>query len=118
MSRDCIDLNERFGVKYRITKDPSATRGGRFDPWMLQIPCAGRGVTIYPHDSERLAVEVDYHPRIALRLAALPGVTIHQYGDQERTFLFAVDLFNAVARIVKPHKRRALTTEQKANLVS
>ena len=48
---ECINLNEHFGTRYRITFDAaydSRTRPpAKLDPWMMQIPCQ-RGV-MYPY---------------------------------------------------------------------
>jgi hypothetical protein len=75
-----------------------------------------RGVVIYPAGGDRLAVEVDYHPHVARRLAAIPGVELWQDGDREKTFVFPVELFDVVAAVVQPRKRRRptnLTPEQR-----
>ncbi len=113
---DCINLFETFGDKYRITwdsaYDPNHVPVGKRDPWMMQIPCAGRGVVIFPHGRTVLAIEVDRHPGIAAQLSAITGVRLHQCGDAERTFVFDVSLFDQVARIVRPRKRRTLTELQ------
>src|SRR5262249_27981437 len=63
---------------------------------------------------DRLAVEIDYRPMTARRVAEIPGVELWQDGDHEKTFLFHIDLFPAVAAIVRPRKRRrrALPPEQ------
>jgi hypothetical protein len=110
----CIDLRERFGDPYKIGHDEAAaTWGERREPWMQTIPC--RLGMIYPHGGIRLAVEVDHHPGAARKLAAIPGITIHQDGGwhREMTFLFHVDLFDAVAKIVRPRRRRRLAAEQR-----
>jgi hypothetical protein len=112
---DCVNLRERFGADYRITFDdcydsfhvPRAC----LDPWMMQIRCRG-GVTIYPHGGDLLAVEVDYHRYLAKRLAAIPGVTLHQDGGNEKTFPLA--LFEQVAALVRPRRKRKLSLEQRA----
>src|SRR5262245_30299507 len=49
-------------------------------------------------------------PRV---LAAL-GIALHEDGDQDKTFLFPVERFQEVAKIVKPLRRPALTGEQRA----
>ena len=108
MNTACIDLVARFGGEYRISRDPAAE--GRTDPWMAQIPCQ-RGI-IYPHGGDMLAVEVDGRPITAGKLAAL-GLTLHQDGDREKTFLFPVEGFPEVAAIVLPRKRRRQTPEQR-----
>ncbi len=109
----CIDLAARFGRDYRLGHDEAAaTWGERRDPWMRTLLCQ-RGM-IYPFGGDRLAVEVDHHPGVARAVGAIPGVVLWQDGDHEKTFLFHVDLFDAVAALVKPRKRRRchLTTEQ------
>lgn len=110
------NVQERFGDSYKISFDPAAESwGGRKDPAMMQISC--RRGTIYPHGGDMLAVEVDYRRRTAKAVAELPGVRLHQDGDQEKTFLFPVELFGQVAAIGKPRKRRQLTEEQRLALV-
>jgi hypothetical protein len=109
----CIDLRERLGERYRIGFDEAAVNGNT--PWMQTIPC--RFGTIYPHGNENLAVEVDGHNRIAKQVAAIPGVVLHQDGDDEKTFVFPVSLFDKVAAIVEPKRVKRLTDEQKAKLV-
>jgi hypothetical protein len=114
---DCVNLRETFGERFRIAFDPAYDHRGvpraKLDPWMMTIPCQG-GITIYPHGGELLAVEVDYHPGIAKKLAAVEGVRLHQNGDGEKTFTFPVGLFDGIAGIVKPKRRRRLTDAQRA----
>ena len=113
----CVNLLEVFGRDYKVTFDPAydSRRVPRrcLDPWMLQLPCRGRGVTIYPFEGSRLAVEVDGRPGLAKKLAALPGVGLWQDGDGETTFLFDVARFEAVAAVVRPRKRRRLPEGQR-----
>jgi hypothetical protein len=80
---------------------------------MMQLPCRGRGVTIYPHGGDRLAVEVDGRPGLIKKLAAIPGVVLLQNGDGEKTFLFKVALFGPVAAVVRPRQRRRLPEGQR-----
>src|SRR5262249_31645267 len=96
--------------KYRIRWD-EADESGHTDPWMMTIPC--RLGIIYPHGGDVLAVEVDGHPVIAKRLAAIDGVKLWQDGEDEETFLFHVDLFNLVAAVVLPKRKSQLTDEQR-----
>ena|SRR5437870_9610312 len=116
-----INLQRQFGDKYRISYDPcydvKGTRRATRDPWMMQIPCR-RGVTIFPHSDTLLAVELDRHNGLAKRIASLPGVQVHQDGEQEKTILFPVCDFDTVAAIVQPKKRRILTEEQKERLAA
>jgi hypothetical protein len=110
----CVNLAARFGQDYKITHDPAArTRRQKPDPWLMQLPCRGKGVTIYPHGGDRLAVEVDGRPGLAKQLVAVPGVELRQDGDEEKTFLFDVALFRPVAAVVRPRRRRRLPEGQR-----
>jgi hypothetical protein len=111
---DCVNLQEHFGADYKITWDPAHLPRESPDPWLMQIPA--RYGAIFPHGGELLAVEIDGHARVAARVRALLGVTIHQNGDSEWTFLFNVDQFDAVAAIVGPRRRRQLTEADRARL--
>jgi hypothetical protein len=113
MTPTCINLRERFGEKYRIGFEEAAEN--RNDPWMMTIPC--RFGTIHPNGGENLAIEVDGHPRIAKKVGAIPGIVLHQDGDDEKTFVFPTDLFDQVAAIVEPKQVKRLTDEQRARLV-
>jgi hypothetical protein len=110
-----VNLLERFGDRFRVTWDPAydPKHVREKDVWMMQLPCAGQGVTIYPHGGNTLAVEVDYRPSICRKLEAL-GLQLHQDGDGEKTYLFEMSRFDEVAEIVKPRRRRQchLTPEQ------
>jgi hypothetical protein len=69
-------------------------------------------VTLYPFGGTKLAAEVDRRPSIAAKLSALEGLKLHQDGATEKTFLFDVSLFEAVAAIVKPKRQRVLSEKQ------
>ncbi len=108
------NLRALFGDRYRVTLEPAATcRAKKADRWLMQIPCRGKGVTVYPHGDGLLAVECDHRRFLAKKLVAL-GLRLHQDGDEEKTFVFPVEIFDKVARIVKPLRRRVLTDEQRA----
>jgi hypothetical protein len=116
----CINLAQMFSDRYRIGHDEAAiTWGERRDPWMMTIPCAGRGLTIYPQGGTTLALECNCRPGIARQVAATPGVRIHQDGGMAggMTFLFDVSLFEQVAEIVKPRRRRRLSEEERARRI-
>lgn len=110
-----INLKERFGKRYRIAfdgaYDPRNRPKDKLDPWAMEIPCE-RG-TIYPHGGNDLAVMVDYRPVTARKLATIPGVALVQDGNHEKTFVFDVGLFAAVAEIVKPRRKRQITEDQR-----
>jgi hypothetical protein len=82
---------------------------------MMTIPC--RAGTIYPHSAEMLAIELDGHPKIAKQVAKIPGIVLHQDGDNEKTLLFPVGLFDEVAALIEPKKVRRLGEEQREKLI-
>jgi hypothetical protein len=103
--------------KYQVGLDPAAlTLAERRDPWLRTIPC--RFGTIYPFGEGLLAVDVEHHPKKASQLAGIPGVRLHQDGDGEKTFLFPVDLFEKVARVVRPRRKYQSSPCQLANLMA
>lgn len=119
----CLNLVELFGKTLRTGWDPayipdyqSVPKRCR-DPWLMTIPCRG-GIVIYPYGGNRLAVEIDHHGILAKRVAQIPGVICTQNGEREKTYVFDLSLFDQVAAIVKPKKRRILTPEQRAKLLS
>ena len=110
-----INLLEWFSKRYRVSYDQAYNPKGKprscLDPWMMQIE--GRYGTVYPYGGEVLCLEIDRHVKLANRIANLPGVTVHQEGDDERTLLFDVSLFEKVARLVKLKRRRRLSEKQR-----
>jgi hypothetical protein len=113
MTPTCINLRERFRQQYRTGFDQAAEN--RNDPWMMTIPC--RWGTIYPHGAEMLALELDCHPKVAKQVAAILGIVLHQDGNEEKTFLFPVGLFDQVVALVEPKRVRRLSEEHKAKLL-
>jgi hypothetical protein len=112
----CPDLKQLYGDQYRLAHDPVArTRSERADPWLVTIPC--RFGTIYPHGRGHLAVELDYHPGKARQVAQIKGVQLSQDGDHEQTYVFPVELFDQVAAVVRPYRRRRVSPVSQANLV-
>jgi hypothetical protein len=101
-------------VCYRDPAQPHIPPESRDDPWYYQIPC-DFGI-IYPHGADTLALEIDYHNPTANRVLKIPGTRLSQDGDFEKTILFSLSLFDQVAEIVKPKRRRVLTPEQRAAL--
>jgi hypothetical protein len=114
----CINLKKRFGMKYRITFDPAYDPANRprekLDPWYMQIPC--RVGTIYPHGGAKLAVEVDGHKRVKAKLRRLGCCQLHQDGHNFGAFIFDAKDFDTVAKILRPHRKRQLSDEQREGL--
>jgi hypothetical protein len=109
---NCIDLMAMFGERYRITHDPARHPRERLDPWLMQI--RGRYGVIYPHGGDKLACEVDYHPKYAAKVQRSPGVVQTQDGTDEKTFVFPVELFDKVAEVVLPYRKPSCTAEDLA----
>lgn len=105
-----IDLKAKFGRQYRIQLDPAFPKQSQ-DPAAWVIPC--KSGEIFAHDDSLLAAEVN-GPKLAKRASEIPGVTVHQAGDGYVCVLFPVELFDAIAEIVKPRKKRQLSPSQKA----
>ena|SRR5216683_6429592 len=97
MAPTCINLRERFGQRYRIGFDEAAEN--KNDPWMMTIPF--RVGAISPHGAEMLALDLDGHPKVAKQVAKIPGIVLHQDGDEEKTLLFPVSLFDEVAALIE-----------------
>ena len=64
-----------------------------------------------------LAVELNGHPKTAKKVAAIPGILVHQDGDDEKTYLFPVSLFDLIATLIEPKRIRRLGEEHKAKLL-
>jgi hypothetical protein len=79
----------------------------------MRLPCRDKGVVVYPWGGGWLAVEVDGRPGLVKKLLAIPGLELWQDGDGEKTFLFDVALFEAVAAVVRPRQRRCLPEGQR-----
>ena len=112
------NLRDLFGDRYRVRKEPAAKPHAKtHDPWLMQIRCRGQGVTIYPHGEGLLAIQCDHRRFLAKKLTAL-GLRVEQDGDEEKTFVFPVEIFYQVAKIIKPMRRPALTDKQRADKAS
>jgi len=112
---ECINLQNRFGDRYKIKFDPSYSPRNRpkhiLTPWMMTLPC--RFGIIYPFDKAQLCVEVVHHPVIAKRIMASGVAELYQDGDHEKSFLFLVSDFDQIAAIVFPCKRRQVSEKHR-----
>ena len=115
----CINLKERFGDRYKVEYEESydaehSEHGRAEDPWLMLTPC--RHGFICPWGAENLAACTKTAGSVAKRLKALPFTTVIQDGDDGANVMFHVKHFDAVARIMKPCKRRRLSAEHRARL--
>lgn len=115
---DCPDLRHLAGKRFRTGHDPAAEHepGGRNDPWLLTIPC--QHGEIYPHGADRLGFASKTRGEVARAVAALPGAEVVQEASDGMNITFPVDLFDRVAAVVKPRRKRRLSPEQRERLVA
>jgi hypothetical protein len=110
---ECVNLEELFGDKYEITRDP-AYRKNNPDPWTFLMKC--KFGEIYPYGDNLLAVQIDYHNGIANNVSRLPGAAFTQCGDFEKTLAVPVEEFKELFKIMKPKRKRKITKEHKEKL--
>jgi hypothetical protein len=112
----CPNLKQLFGKRYKIECEESyraqyGPRARTSDPWRLILPC--KHGNICPWGPSTLAAVTDKAGAIAKRLRALPGVILWQDGSDGATILFPLNLFDQVATIMRPRRRRCLSEEQR-----
>jgi hypothetical protein len=108
-------MKKQFGAEYKVVQDESANVPGQSSAdrrWLQQIPC--KYGHVYLHGEDTLGAYAKGRI-VAGKLAALPGVRVHQRGDCEVTVVFPHDVFPAVAALLRPRKRRRLSKEQAAS---
>jgi hypothetical protein len=111
----CVNLQQEFGDRYRVTRDPASTpRGATDDPWNQRIPT--RSGEIYPFGAELLVVEVEGHRKPRGQLSRLECCKPHQTGDEFGSFRFDAKHFDQIAEIVKPRKRWQVSEEERQRL--
>jgi hypothetical protein len=113
---DCVNLRERFGRRYRVEYEESyyaqyGPHARTDDPWLQIIPC--RRGHICPWGPSTLAASTNGRGPTARKLIALPGVTLWQDASDGVTVLFPVEMFDEVAELMKPRRRRQMTEEQR-----
>jgi hypothetical protein len=116
---DCPDLRRLFGDHYKIGCDTaqSVGRGSRLDdPWLLVVRC--RWGHVYVHGRDRLGVATNTRGNAARQISSIPGVRVLQDADDGINAVFPVELFERVAAIVKPLRRRRLSPENRERLVA
>jgi hypothetical protein len=116
----CIDLRALFGDRFKVVRgelhdSPRGSAPDRDDLWLLIILC--RRGHIYVHSSSRLGVATGYRGPSAAALAAIPGVEVLQDGDDGINAAFRIELFDQVAAIVRPRRRRRLAPEHRQRLI-
>jgi len=121
MTSKCINLKEQFRKQYRIGHDPAAKHepGGMADPWLYTIPC--KYGEIYPYGGERLALHCQGSTMRQTIKRRFPKFEIQNWSDDgEATFLFHVDDFEKLAKLVRPKRkpgRRKLSDGEREKLI-
>ena len=113
---NCINLKERFGdrhpVRYEESYYADHGEGARAeDPWLMIIPC--RHGHLYPHGRKLLGVSTNTKGLTTTKIRELACTTVVQDSDEGVNTTFHVDDFDQVAEVMKPHRRRQWTDEQR-----
>lgn len=103
----CIDLQKRYGDRYRIARDPSAGSRNR-DAWLWTIPC--KHGEIYPYGGEHLAAMVTA-TRVANQMRRWSELEVIQDADDAVAFRFNVEHFEKVADRLGARIRRQYSPE-------
>jgi hypothetical protein len=107
-----IDLKARFGDRYKIVLDESASvdtdRETRL--WCYRIPCRYGFISVWGEDT--LAGYTD-RARMISRLIAVPGVTVRRRGDTECRVIFPPRCSDAVADVLQARRRVRLSAEER-----
>jgi len=99
---------------FRLVKDPSWSKHEPAEDrmWCWELPCrrgrrfgAKRKAHISAHGEGTLAYS-GLGMKLRRELLAIPGVRSHQTGDEEFAVTFPTGLFEAVAAVVKPYRRK------------
>lgn len=113
MAASCIDLEARFGSRYRIILEEHAHMWPMSErPWLARIRCRHGHVGV--QGGERLYAFTN-RPRIGARLRALPFIGKAQ-GDVEVRVVFPVDHLADVLAILIPYRRRQITEADRERL--
>jgi hypothetical protein len=105
---NCINLLEMFGHKYQVDRS-----GKKSDPWLQIIPA--KYGEFYPHSLDLIGFASNSR-KIGLRVAKIPGVVILQEAEDGLNVGVDAALFPAVAKIVKPRRRRKVTDKERDRL--
>ena len=113
---ECVNLKERFGDRFRVTYEESYEAdhgdGARAeDPWLQIIPCFNGH--IYVHGGDELGASTNRRGPITNRLMGLDCTTVVQDADDGVNVIFKVDDFDEVAKVMRPHRHRQWTAEQR-----
>ena len=107
-----LNLKTRFGKLYRICKEQGTEPN---DPAGWTIPA--KYGHFYSHGPDAIGVATNGRG-IVRRLLTVAGLVIVQDGSDGINATFPPAEFEAVAKIIRPRKRRKLSPEHKAKLLA
>lgn len=109
----CVNLQERFGARYRIGWDADGATKGQWPaddwPWLMEL--RGRFGQVHPYGGAMLVAVTDRRGIIA-KLRRLPCIRRLQGGVEVRAH-FHVDDAEAVLAIMRPHRRIQLSAAER-----
>jgi hypothetical protein len=102
---DCVDVRTLPG-RWKIERTSDASDRGPLQPWYIALLC--KYGTITAHGGTKLQAFVARSPtsEIGQRLLALECVSLWQGGDKEFTAVFEAALFERVAAVIRPRRRK------------
>jgi len=116
MSETCINLQERFGRRYRIGWEADGATKAQTPreewPWLMELLC--RHGKVYPWGGELLQA-CSYTGATGAKLRRLPFV-LHAKGGEETVIRFHVDHIEQVLAVLKPYRRRQVSEAEKERL--
>lgn len=117
MPSPCHNLRQLFGDRFQIEYDEAyyAEHGPNAradDPWLQIIPC--RNGHICPWGRGTIAACTRSAGPVVKALMRLQGAAMQQNGSDGANIVFPVEMFDRVADIMHPRKRRRLSLEARA----
>lgn len=114
----CINLEARFGRRYRIGWEADGATRYQWQeaerPWLMELRC--RYGKVYPWGGELLLAMTDKR-RIGAQLRRLACV-LQTQGDEEVVIRFHVDDIEQVLALLKPYRRRQVSEAEKERLTA
>lgn len=114
------NLQEMFGKRFKVTDDGTDDTCRAERPWSMELK--GKSGTIYPYGQDGSLAIWTAKTSTITKLNGMrdQGVKCIQGGGfaYECAYKFPLALFETIAAIIRPRKRRQMTPEQKAALAA
>ena len=116
MTTQSINMRECFGDRFKIGHDPAYDKErpefrAQEEPWLQLILC--QNGEIGPSGGEHLLACTKNRGTVATRLEALDCVVVVQDAYDGTNMKFHIRDFEAVAKLMRPRKRRRLSEAQR-----